>query len=100
MRKFCTKTDLEKVFRTIPDLDLMQIWQVKRVEMSPAFVIDSKKRTISINKKLRKQCFRSVVIGCLLHVIHQDPNEDICTTLAKHHDNLSALTQLACEKLF
>ena len=90
----------EKVFRTVPDLALMQIWQIKRVEMSPAFVIDSKTRTISINKNLRKKCFRSVVIGCLLHVIHQDPDADICTTLAKHHDNLSVLTWLACEKLF
>ena len=74
MRKYYTKAEVlkEKVFRTIPDLDLMQIWQIKRVEMSPAFVIDSKNHTISINEKLCKQCFRSVVIGCLLHVIHQD----------------------------
>ena len=89
-----------KVFRTIPDLDLMQIWQVKRVEMVPEFVIDSKKRTISINKKLRKQRFRSVVESCLLHVIHQDPNEDIRNILAKHYDCLIVLAWLASEKLF
>ncbi len=89
-----------KVFRTIPDLNLMQIWQVKRVEMVPEFVVDSKNRTISVNKKLRKKRFRSVVASCLLHVIHQDPSVDICTTLAKHYDNLTVLAWLASEVLF
>lgn len=89
-----------KVFRTIPDLDLMQIWQVKRVKMVPEFVIDSKSRTISVNKNLRKKRFRSVVESCLLHVIRQDPSVDISTTLAKHYDTLIVLAWLASEKLF
>lgn len=90
----------EKVFRTIPDLDLMQIWQIKRVKMVPEFVIDSKTRTISVSKHLRKDRFRSVVESCLLHVIRQDPNEDIRDTLAKHYDTLIVLAWLASEKLF
>ena len=89
-----------KVFRTVPDLALEQVWQIKRVKMAPMFVVDSENFTILVNRKLRKKRFRSVVAGCLLNIIHQGPDADIYDTLAKYVEYLFVIAWLACEELF
>jgi hypothetical protein len=88
------------VFRTVPDLALEQVWQIKRVKMSPVFVVDSENFTILVNKKLRKKWFRGIVAGCLLDILHQDSDEDIYATLAKYDEYLFVIAWLACEELF
>jgi hypothetical protein len=89
-----------KVFRTVPDLALGQVWQIKRVKMAPMFVVDSENFTILVNKKLRKKRFRSIVASCLLDIIHQDSDEDIYATLAKYVEYLFVIAWLASEELF
>ena len=89
-----------KVFRTVPDLALGQVWQIKRVKMAPMFVVDNENFTILVNRKLRKKWFRGIVAGCLLNIIHQGPDEDIYATLAKYVEYLFVIAWLASEELF